>query len=161
MVNTCEGCGWKGVPIACSACRTQTGSVVAVPGSPVPKKVKARGRTERGKMNSTEEAYSQHLESRKMAGEILGWWYESITLKLGPDCRFNPDFLVQIADGTLELHDTKARMKKKAKDGSAYFKPLIEDDARAKLSVTAGMFPFSVFTAFKGPDGIWVVEEIK
>ena len=126
------------------------------------KKVKARGRKPPGKMNSTEQAYSAHLEARKMAGEILGWWFEGITLKLGPDCRFNPDFLIQLADGTLELHDTKARMKKTAKDGSAYFKPLIEDDARAKLSVTAGMFPFSVFTAYKNPDGTsWQVEEIK
>ena len=160
-MNCATPCGWKDVAVVCAACRAQAAGIVPSKVMPMPKKVKARGRTERGKMNSTETAYSLHLEARKMAGEILGWWFESITLRLGPDCRFNPDFLVQLADGTLELHDTKARMKKKAKDGSTYFKPLVEDDARVKLSVTAGMFPFSVFTAFKGPDGIWVVEEIK
>lgn len=154
-------CGWKEVSAVCAACKAQ--AVVGAPllVKPMPKKVKARGRKTPGKMNSTETAYSLHLEARKMSGEILGWWYESITLKLGPDCRFNPDFLVQIADGTLELHDTKARIKKKAKDGSTYFKPLTEDDARVKLSVTAGMFPFPVFTAFKNPDATWTVEEIK
>lgn len=157
----CAACGWKDVAVVCAACKAQAAGGAPLLAKPMPKKAKARGRKAPGKMNSTEEAYSQHLESRKMAGDILGWWFESITLRLGPDCRFNPDFLVQLSDGTLELHDTKARMKKKAKDGSTYFKPLVEDDARAKLSVTAGIFPFSVFTAFKNPDATWTVEEIK
>jgi len=111
-------------------------------------------------MNSTERAYSEFLELRKIAGNVSAWWFEAITLKLGPDCRLTMDFLVQLPDGIMELHDTKGRKKKTKKDGSVAHGALIEDDARVKLSVAAGMYPFVIRTAFKLPNGDWCVEEI-
>ena len=94
--------------------------------------MRARGRTVRrqpGVMNKQEQAYALHLEALKREGAILAWWFEGITLRLGHDCRFTPDFMVQMRDGTIELHDVKGFM---------------EDDARVKLATCAQQFPFRV-----------------
>jgi len=154
MNPSCTGCHWAGNKLACAKCRGGE----AKPQPPV--KLKARGRHAhvKGEMNKTESAYASHLEARKAIGEIAGYWFEAITVKLGHDCRLTMDFLVQLADGTLELHDTKAGKKTKTKDGQK-ITPLVEDDARVKMSVAAGMFPFGIFTAHKDGDA-WVVKEI-
>jgi hypothetical protein len=100
-----------------------------------PHNVMARGRTRRtpGTMNKTEAAYAATLELRKAAGELLGYWYEAVTFKLAKDTRYTPDFLVQLADGTLEAHEVKG---------------FWEDDARVKIKVAASMFPV-LFRAMK------------
>lgn len=159
----CQGCHYRNTPQVCQACRKDAagGALPSVSGAPK-LKTKAIGRQvhARGKMNSTERAYAEFLELRKIAGNVSAWWFEAITLKLGPDCRLTMDFLVQLPDGTMELHDTKGRKKTTKKDGSVAHGPLIEDDARVKLSVAAGMYPFVIRTAFKLPNGEWCVEEI-
>lgn len=99
-----------------------------------------------GKMNKTEERYFQHLDLRKLAGEVAEWWFEGLTLKLANDCRFTPDFLVQLADGTLELHETK---------GSH-----MRDDALVKLKVAAVKFPFTIWLC-KWLKGQWVITEVE
>lgn len=104
-------------------------------GRPVPSraiKAKARQRHKPGQMNGYERAYSEQvLEPQKLAGEILEYWFERFTLKLADDCRYTPDFLVQLMDGTLECHEVK---------GSFF-----EDDAKVKLKVAAEMFPIFTF----------------
>jgi hypothetical protein len=60
-----------------------------------------------GEMNSTEAKYAEHLQARKLAGEVIEWLFEPVTLKLATDCRYTPDFLVLHADGTLEFVDVK------------------------------------------------------
>ena len=47
-----------------------------------PKGRKPRPRHENGSMNAGEQAYARHLDSLLSAGEIAGWWYELITIKL-------------------------------------------------------------------------------
>ena len=59
-------------------------------------------------MNKTEAAYAGTLEVRKAAGELIGYWYEAVTFKLAKDTRYTPDFLVQLADGTLEANEVRA-----------------------------------------------------
>ncbi len=81
-----------------------------------------------GVMNKLETRYSLILDARKAAGEIVEYWFEAITLKLAPDCRYTVDFFVQLADGTFEAHETKGRWM---------------DDARVKIKVAADKFPFS------------------
>lgn len=100
-----------------------------------PHNVMARGRTRHtpGTMNKTEAAYAAKLEERKTAGEIVGFWFEAVTFKLAKDTRYTPDFLVQLADGTLEAHEVKG---------------FWEDDAKVKIKVAASMFPV-LFRAFK------------
>jgi hypothetical protein len=77
--------------------------------------VKARGhkRTKYGKrhqpgvMNETESLYAEILEQRRLAGEVIAWWFEDVTLKLAPDLRYTPDFKVLLADQSIEYVDTK------------------------------------------------------
>jgi hypothetical protein len=82
-------------------------------------------------MNNTEREYSRLLESRKCAGEVHQWWFEALNLRLGAKCFYRPDFLVQLADGRLEVHEVKGHW---------------QDDALVKIKVAADKFPF-VFIA--------------
>lgn len=115
-----------------------------------PHNVMARGRTRRtpGTMNKTEARYADTLTLRKNAGEIEAFWYEAITFKLAPDTRYTPDFMVQLTDGTIELHEVKG---------------FFEDHAKVKVKVAAAMFPFAfkiVRAKAKKDGGGWDIKEI-
>lgn len=60
-----------------------------------------------GVMNRTEEAYAEILEARKLAGEVIDWVFEAVTFKLADDTRYTADFLVYLADGSMEFVDAK------------------------------------------------------
>lgn len=111
-------------------------------------RAKARTRHVPGTMNKTEARYAEYLALRKLAGEILAWGFEEITLKLAKDCRFTPDFWVLNNDGDFELIEVKAGKWQKAKDETGASvrtgntKALIEDDSRVKLATAGGKFPF-------------------
>lgn len=109
-----------------------------------------RARTVRhqpGAMNKTEAAYSLVLQVKKAAGDVLEFWFEGLTLKLGPDCRYTPDFVVQRADGSLELHEVKAGIVESDK-----VKPLWKDDSAVKVRTAADKFPFRFLVVFQAPD---------
>lgn len=101
-----------------------------------------------GEMNRTERAYSEHLENRRLAGEITAWTFDALKLRLADKTFYTPDFLVQCADLTLEIHEVKGHW---------------EDDARVKIKVAASLFPF-VFRAVtqraKKRGGGWEVETL-
>lgn len=108
----------------------------------------ARGvRRKPGEMNKTEEAMAEHLKILVKSGEVLAWWFEGITLRLAKATRYTPDFLVMMADATLECWEVKGHW---------------EDDARVKIKVAAEHFPFT-FKAFspkpKRDGGGWKIEE--
>lgn len=105
-----------------------------------------------GERNKTEAAYEAHLELQLRAGEIMGYRFEGITLKLADNTRFTPDFLVFSNDGVVELHDTKGTTKKKLSSGPVAA-PWIEEDAKIKLKVCAELYPFRVFAVFKTKEG--------
>lgn len=86
-------------------------------------------------MNKTEAEYAGMLEARKVSGEILWWVFEAVTLKLADNTRYTPDFLLMLADGTIEIHETKGGF--------------IREDGWLKLKVAAGMFPFRFFLCQK------------
>lgn len=65
-------------------------------------------------MNGTERAYAWQLEARKRAGEVLWYRFEGVTLKLANDTRYTPDFLVMLADRTLECHEVKGQLREDA-----------------------------------------------
>ena len=96
------------------------------------------------RMNGTETRYALILEARKRAGEVREYHYEAVTLKIAHDCRYTPDFLVVLADGTVELHETKGRMR---------------DDALVKLKVCVRLYPFPVRLA-RLVNGTWSVTEV-
>ena len=126
---------------------TRAELVLATPNTTLPP---ARGRVitrnELGQ-NKTEAAYAVHLESRKSSGEILAWWWDVLTLKLGQDCRYKTDFMVQLPDGELQIHETKGFMR---------------EDAQVKLKVCRANFPFPVFLVKRGNKSEpWVITEFR
>ena len=119
-------------------------------------KVKARGRTTTrvaGAMNNTEARYElEELKRRQQCGDVVRWWFESFTFKLGPDLRYTPDFAVLLRDETLEFHEIKAGTK----DG----KPRCEDDARVKLIMAAETLPFAFKMCWWHKDYGWKAKEM-
>jgi hypothetical protein len=94
-------------------------------------------------MNKTEKHRAIQLEALKRDGQIREWWYEQITLKLGDDCRYTPDFAIVDAEGLLRFEEVKGFWR---------------DDAKVKIRVAAKQFP-SKFTALQLVKGEWKREE--
>lgn len=89
---------------------------------------KAYGQHKAGQMNGTETAYARILELQKANGTIKDWWFEAMTLKLATDCRYTPDFMVQMPDDSIEFHEIKGGIWR--------------DDSRVKIRVAAEKYPF-------------------
>ena len=116
----------------------------------------AKGRTGRrppGTMNKLEARYAEHLSVRQAAGEILAYWYEGVTLCLTysrngvAGQRYTPDFMVQLPDGTIELHEVKGFMDEKNIN---------------KVKVAADKYPFRfvlVTKRRKSDGGGWGLQE--
>ena len=73
----------------------------------------SKGRvTARGEMNRTETKYANELTVRKLAGEIVDFWFEPFSLRLssppeGQPARYTPDFMVLMPDGLTVVEDVK------------------------------------------------------
>lgn len=94
---------------------------------------RARGDVE-DKRNATERRYGSHLELRRMLGEVLGFQWEHLAFKLAPRCWYRPDYFVQLADGTLEIHEVKGFWR---------------DDALVKIKCAAALNPWFRFRAVR------------
>ena len=84
-----------------------------------------RARHTPGSMNRLELRYSGLLEGRVRDGEIAGWRFEPMKLRLAKSCFYDPDFMVTLANGEMEFHEVKG---------------FWEDDARVKVKVAAESF---------------------
>lgn len=125
--------------------------------SPAPKqstskaKLHALGRKKKGEMNATEARFANYLRGLEITGEILWWRHEGIKLQLADNTTLTVDFNVMYADGLLVMIDVKGA------------KAIIEEDAKVKLKVAAGQFPFVFRYAFprqKKDGGGWIFEDI-
>lgn len=97
-------------------------------------------------MNGVERRYAALLDARLSAGEIVWWKYEGMSFRLAElKCHFHPDFSMMLADGTIEIHETKG----------AY----IREDAWLKLKIAASMYPF-VFRKCVWDKGQWTITEV-
>ena len=105
----------------------------------------AKGRIRDSHMNKTEARYAQELELRKKVGEVEWYQFEGVTLKLGFDCRYTPDFAVMLPNGDLEMHEVKG---------------FFRDDALVKIRTAATMFPFR-FMLVRLEAGAFNVQEVK
>lgn len=130
-----------------TAHRRATGDPVSLP--------PAKGRVPKPEMNKVETSYAEHLRLQYCAGDVLWYGFEVITIKLGPDCRYTPDFLVMYADGHLEAHDTKGAKKIKLGRKSGTYEPYVEEDALVKCRVTAARFPIPLYLVWQEPGGAW------
>jgi len=92
--------------------------------------MKAHARPQPKRGNKTEAEYGWVLRAEQQAGAILEFRYEALTLILGHDCRYTPDYLVVTTLGFLELHEVKGFHR---------------DDAMVKLRVAARLFPWFRF----------------
>jgi len=107
----------------------------------------ALGRLKLGEMNGTERAYQDLLDARFMAGEILWYRFEGLKLRLADNTFYTPDFAVMVASGEMECHEVKGHW---------------QDDARVKIKVASGLYPFrfiAVKKALKRDGGGFSVEE--
>lgn len=110
-------------------------------------KAYALGRLPVGKMNKTEQEYSEHLERLKHEGAVLWWKFEGLKLRLADNTFYTPDFAVMVKDGTMEVHEVKG-----------YW----QDDARVKVKVASDQYPFrfiALTKRSKKSGGGWDVEE--
>lgn len=105
----------------------------------------AKGRPRLAKGNNLERAYSLVLSAQQHRSEISWWRYEGITLKLADDTRYTPDFAIMLANGEMEMHETKGFMR---------------DDAWVKLKVAAQQFPFRFVLVKKVKGGNWDFKEV-
>lgn len=111
--------------------------------------MQAKGRLPKGTMNATEARYASHLEQLRLAGEVLWWKFEAITLTLAPRTTITVDFALMLACGALEMHDVKGA------------KAIYEDDAKVKMKVAAQMFPWQFRVVFPVPKaGGWKIEAV-
>ncbi len=92
-------------------------------------------------MNKLEQSYSLFLESNP---KVAWWKWEALKLRLADKTFYEPDFLVQLVTGELEVHEVKGHW---------------EDDARVKIKVAAETFPFA-FVAITKKGGEWEFEQI-
>jgi hypothetical protein len=111
--------------------------------------VGGRARHEAGHMNGLEKRYAAHLELRRVCGEIVGYEFEPLKLRLAKATFYSPDFLVMLPCGRMELHESKG---------------FWEDDARVKIKVAAKQFgAFFDFVAamWDKRNKIWKIEEFR
>lgn len=93
-----------------------------------------------GVPNKTEARYHAFLAATRPHARI---WFEAVTLKLGHDCRFTPDFLVE-SPIEVAFHEVKGGRKR--------------DDAMVKLRVAATAFPLFSFYLCEYVRGEWSVK---
>lgn len=109
----------------------------------------------RGEMNPTEAAYAREvLDVRKAAGEVYGYWYESIKLRLANGAWYTPDFAVHVVtrgphgiNRRWEFHEVKGHWR---------------EAARVRIKVASDRYPFrfiAVQKLKKKDGGGWKFEE--
>lgn len=109
---------------------------------------------QRGKMNRTETAYSQHLEVRRLAGEIAWWRFEPLTLRLthpdaGQPITYTPDFVILCPDGRTYMDDVKPP-RKQADDPAA----------KNRIKLAAEVYSLWEFRIVRRQGSNWTIEVV-
>ena len=109
---------------------------------------KPRGRTKEPteRMNKGEARYASVLEARRLAGHVAAWWFEPFNWRMAENTYYRGDFLVMLADGTLEMHEVKGRR------GDSFW---AEEDAKLKLKIVAEQMPWPVIVVWEDRDRHW------
>jgi hypothetical protein len=93
------------------------------------------------RMNKTETRFAQLLEGWKLAGDILDYKFESVTLRLAPHTHYRTDFVVWLKDGRTRFYEVKGSY--------------VRDDAWQKLKTVAVLYPQWEFVRAQWKDGAW------
>lgn len=104
--------------------------------------------TDHAKLNKTEAAYYSYLKTVRDAAGIYVWvgTPQCITLKLGDDCRYTPDFFAINHGGEMLAFEVKGFWR---------------DDAKVKIKVAARIFPFIRFQVVMKNKDQWSHTPIK
>jgi hypothetical protein len=106
----------------------------------------ALGRMEKGKMNGTEAAYAQILEAEKHEGKIRGWKFHAIKIRLADRAWYEPDFIVQMASGEIQVREVKGSFT--------------TEKGQLKIRMAAETMPwFRFIKCSRQKDGRWEYEE--
>jgi hypothetical protein len=97
----------------------------------------AKARRVVGRMNKLEAEFEATFLKSRPHG------YEEMTFRLGPDCRFTPDFWSLDDDDVLALDETKGHWR---------------DDAKVKMRVAAERYPLFRWRAWRKQGGVWMRE---
>jgi hypothetical protein len=119
------------------------------PATPAAARPVALGKLRDSGMNQTESEYAALLNVRAERGEVAWWKYEAITLKLADNTRYTPDFVVMLAGGEIEIHETKGGF--------------IREDGWLKLKLAASLFPFRFLLCQKAArkdGGSWSIRRV-
>jgi hypothetical protein len=102
----------------------------------------AKAQPRASKLNKTEQRYADILERRKMAGTLQDYYVQEITVKIGDDCRYTPDFCVIEMDGTLTFIEIKGGF--------------VREDAIVKFRAAAKQFWWAKFEMHQWTGGGWL-----
>lgn len=84
-------------------------------------------------MNQTEALfYRSFIAPLLLTGECLQWGFDAITLVIGDNCRYTPDFFTIAGDGEIVFHEVKGGY--------------VRDDARVKFKAAQAQYPHFKFT---------------
>lgn len=124
--------------------RVRGGMVTALPSAGVrrPQSQKQHPSPFRSKL---EAAYAGYLHTLMLAGDIKRYAYEPIRLNLAPKTTLTPDFLVELPNGSLEIHEVKGWAR---------------EDAMAKLKISARLYPQWKFVLVNRFRGEWKLREL-
>lgn len=107
---------------------------------------KAHGRHTDGEMNGVERRHLEEIiQPAVVAGEILWWEFEQIRFRLADKTWYKPDFVLQLRNGRMLIHEVKGRHW--------------EDDARVKIKVCAEKYPKWTVRAWQWTGTEWKVED--
>lgn len=98
--------------------------------------------TDEAKLNKTEAEYLMYI--RCLGFAWIG--VQNITLKLGHDCRYTPDFVTVDKNGHLDVREVKG---------------FFRDDAKVKIKVAARMFPWMTFQVVRKAKTGWEHQIVK
>lgn len=123
-------------------------------------RVQPRGRAPalvRDRMNRGERRYAAYLDALCAAGTVSVWYYEPLSWRLADNTHYRPDFLVILADGSVELHEVKGRKsQRRSKRGELVGQPFwAQEDSWLKLKIVAEIIPFGLIIVWQEADGSW------
>lgn len=121
--------------------RSDAATVKAVTPEPEPP-MTIQSSTDESKLNKTEKAYLGCLRHRGYPWVGV----QCITLKLGDDCRYTPDFWVLDASGNLGAREVKG---------------FFRDDAKVKIKVAARLYPWIKFVVVTKDKAGWNESDVK
>ena len=108
----------------------------------IPTKLEVKPSKHEDNLNKTESAYLDELRSNP---EYIAVHVQAITLVLGDDCRYTPDFITLDRNGACKAHEVKVFWR---------------DDARVKIKVAARTYRWISFVAIQKKKTEWIYEDI-